>query len=79
LTSQRLDRRIPDKQTRVDEIAAWEHPRNTHRAKAYWRFTTPDARIKQKRLYPLIRLNRATSRLCSAFPIFHVSRTDVKA
>ena len=54
LTSQRLDRRIPDKQTLVDEIAAWEHDRNARHAKANWRFTTPDARIKLKHLYPSI-------------------------
>ena len=49
-----LDRRIPDKQTLVNEIAAWEHDRNAHHAKASWRFTTPDARIKLKHLYPSI-------------------------
>ena len=52
LTSQCLDRRIPDKQTLADEIAAWEHDRNAHHAKANWHFTTPDARIKLKHLYP---------------------------
>ena len=54
LTSQCLDRRIPDKQTLVDEIAAWEHDRNANHAKANWRFTTPNARIKLKHLYPSI-------------------------
>jgi hypothetical protein len=54
LTSQCLDRRIPDKQTLATEIAAWEHHRNAHHAKANWRFTTPDARIKLKHLYPSI-------------------------
>ena len=61
LTSQCLDRRIPDKQTLVDEIAAWEHDRNAHHAKANWHFTTPNARIKLKHLYPSIGLNHATS------------------
>ena len=54
LTSQCLDRRIPDKQTLAEEIAAWEHDRNAHHAKANWHFTTPDARIKLKHLYPSI-------------------------
>ena len=54
LTSQCLDRRIPDKHTLATEIAAWEHDRNAHHAKANWRFTTPDARIKLKHLYPPI-------------------------
>jgi hypothetical protein len=39
LMSQRLDRRIPDKQTLVDEIAAWEQDRNADHAKANWRFS----------------------------------------
>jgi hypothetical protein len=52
LSTQCLDRRIPDKQTLTSEIAAWEHDRNTHHAKADWQFTTADARIKLKRLYP---------------------------
>jgi hypothetical protein len=49
-----LDRRIPDKQTLGDEIAAWEQDRNANHTKANWHFTTPDARIKLKHLYPAI-------------------------
>ncbi|MGB8640624.1 MAG: IS630 family transposase [Pseudolabrys sp.] len=52
LSTQCLDRRTPDKQTLTSEIAAWEENRNTHHAKADWQFTTADARIKLKRLYP---------------------------
>ena len=52
LSTQCLDRRIPDKQTLTSEVAAWEEYRNTHHAKADWQFTTADARIKLKRLYP---------------------------
>ena len=47
-----LDRRIPDKQTLISEAAAWQDNRNTHHAKADWQFTTADARVKFKRLYP---------------------------
>ncbi len=54
LTSQCLDRRIPDKQTLIDEIAAWEHDRNANHTKADWQFTTKNARIKLKHLYPSI-------------------------
>ena len=54
LSSQCLDRRIPDKQTLVEEVAAWEQDRNANHAKANWHFTTPDARIKLKHLYPSI-------------------------
>jgi hypothetical protein len=54
LSSQCLDRRIPDKQTLIDEIAAWEQDRNANHTKANWQFTTPNARIKLKHLYPSI-------------------------
>ena len=54
LASQCLDRRIPDKTTLTNEVAAWTNSRNRHHAKADWQFTTADARIKLKRLYPLL-------------------------
>ena len=54
LSSQCLDRRIGDKQTLIIEIAAWEDDRNVNHAKADWHFTTADARIKLKHLYPSI-------------------------
>ena len=52
LSSQCLDRRIPDKTTLTEEVAAWETERNKKHAKADWQFTTADARVKLKRLYP---------------------------
>ena len=54
MTKQCLRRRIPDKPTLVSEVAAWESSRNTARCRIDWRFTTADARIKLKRLYPSI-------------------------
>ena len=42
----------PDKQTLIEEVAAWEISRNQSHTKADWRFTTANARIKLKRLYP---------------------------
>jgi hypothetical protein len=54
LSSQCLDRRIPDKQTLTEEVAAWESDRNKHHAKADWQFTTANARVKLKRLYPVL-------------------------
>ena len=54
LSSQCLDRRIADKHTLSDEIAAWEQDRNANHAKADWQFTTDNARIKLKHLYPSI-------------------------
>jgi len=52
LASQCLDRRIPDKETLTKEVAAWQDIRNKTHTKANWRFTTADARIKLKHLYP---------------------------
>jgi hypothetical protein len=52
LASQGLDRRIRDKETLSREVAAWQASRNKNQTKADWRFTTADARIKLKRLYP---------------------------
>lgn len=52
LSTQCLDRRIPDKKTLIKEIAAWEKYRNKHHSKADWQFTAEDARIKLKHLYP---------------------------
>jgi hypothetical protein len=52
LTRQCLDRRIENKELLTSEAAAWQQNRNTHQAKIDWQFTTDDARIKLKRLYP---------------------------
>ena len=54
LSSQCLSRRIPDKQTLQTEVAAWQDYRNKHHTKADWQFTTADARVKLKRLYPIL-------------------------
>ena len=54
LSSQCLDRRIPDQQVLKEEVNAWEADRNRTHAKADWQFTTADARVKLKRLYPAL-------------------------
>lgn len=54
LTRQCLERRIPHKDVLKREVAAWEQRRNHICCKADWQFTTVDARIKLKRLYPSI-------------------------
>jgi hypothetical protein len=54
LSTQCLDRRFPDKQTIVDEVDAWQNERNKNHAKADWQFTTANARVKLKRLYPAL-------------------------
>jgi hypothetical protein len=54
LSRQCLDRRIDCKAIMISEVAAWEQDRNTHESKIDWQFTTANARIKLKRLYPSI-------------------------
>src|SRR5580693_4015307 len=54
LASQCLNRRIPDKQALIEEIAAWQQDRNANHTKANWHFSTSNARIKLKHLYPAI-------------------------
>jgi hypothetical protein len=54
LSGQCLDRRIADKPALIEEVAAWEESRNKKHVKADWQFTTADARVKLKRLYPAL-------------------------
>jgi len=54
LAEQCLDRRLPDQATLTREVAAWEDARNAAARGIDWRFTTADARIKLKHLYPVI-------------------------
>lgn len=54
LARQCLNGRIPDKTTLTRQVSAWQRQRNTATAKVDWRFTTTDARVKLKRLYPMI-------------------------
>ena len=52
LAGQCLDRRLADQATREWEVAAWQAARNRAGRGVNWRFTTEDARIKLKHLYP---------------------------
>jgi len=54
LQRQCLDRRLGDRSTMEREVAAWATARNAAGSAIDWRFTTADARIKLKRLYPAI-------------------------
>ena len=54
LSRQCLDRRIEDRATLEREIGAWEADRNERGVGTQWRFTTTDARIKLKHLYPAL-------------------------
>jgi hypothetical protein len=56
LSRQCLDRRMPDPDFLKSETKAWEDERNDQVVKVQWRFTTADARIKLKHLYPLIQV-----------------------
>jgi hypothetical protein len=54
LRRQCLDRRVPDFSTLIDEVAVWQSDRNAIQVKVSWQFTTADARVKLKRLYPIL-------------------------
>ena len=54
LARQCLDRRIPDQEVLRREVDAWQNQRNRDMVRVDWRFTTDDARIKLKSLYPAI-------------------------
>ena len=54
LSRQCLDRRIDCKEAMTSEVAIWERNRNANKSKIDWQFTTADARIKLRRLYPSI-------------------------
>jgi hypothetical protein len=52
LARQCLGRRLPDRDTLAREVAAWQADRNAAIKTIKWRFTTTDARIKLRHLYP---------------------------
>ena len=54
MARQCLDRRIPDQSALRREVGAWQQQRNRDAIRVDWRFTTEDARIKLKSLYPSI-------------------------
>jgi hypothetical protein len=56
-TKQCLDRRIPDRKILEAEAHAWDCRRNARQKSVDWQFTTEDARIKLKQLYPQIQMS----------------------
>jgi transposase len=60
LARQCLSRRIPDIETLRAEVDAWAQRRNQARVTVDWQFTTDDARIKLKRLYPVLKEQNST-------------------
>ena len=55
LSRQCLNRRIADMDTLAQEASAWQEKRNHTKVTIDWRFTTADARIKLKKLYPILK------------------------
>ena len=56
MVRQCLDRRIPDRDAMRREVEAWQERRNREAVRVDWRFTTADARVKLKSLYPSIQM-----------------------
>ena len=54
LSRQCLDRRIAEKEILIKEVNAWQNDRNNNEAKLNWQFTTKDARVKLRKLYPTV-------------------------
>jgi hypothetical protein len=55
LSTQCLRRDLPDRESLSAEALAWEKRRNGMQVKIDWQFTAADARIKLKRLYPVLK------------------------
>ena len=55
LARQCLDRRIGDRPKLAREVTAWERDRNEAECRVDWQFTSADARVKLKRLYPVLK------------------------
>ena len=61
LMGQCLSGRIPDIEKIRSEVKAWQDARNNKKAKINWQFTTDDARIKLRRLYPITEFTTSDS------------------
>lgn len=53
-----LNRRIADRETLTKEIAAWQEQRNSENVSIHWQFTTDDARVKLRQLYPVAKVQK---------------------
>ena len=49
-----LPERVGDARAMTTHVSAWEKRRNGAKVKADWQFTTPDARVKLRKLYPTV-------------------------
>jgi DDE superfamily endonuclease len=61
LSKQCLDRRIPTKEELKNELEAWQKERNQTASKVIWQFSTNDARVKLKHLYPVFEEEEAVA------------------
>lgn len=57
LSRQCLNRRIPNQEAMKQEIGYWQKERNKLNIGCDWQFTTEEARIKLKKLYPILKNN----------------------
>jgi DDE superfamily endonuclease len=60
LARQCLARRMPHKSSIMSEVMAWQQKRNAAQVTIQWQFTTADARIKLRRLYPVTNVQNST-------------------
>jgi predicted lipoprotein len=60
LRRQSLRSRLPNLAAVAEKVGAWARHRNTKQVGIDWRFTTEDARIKLKRLYPVVNVQNST-------------------
>jgi transposase len=58
LQRQCLNRRIADRETLAKEIKAWQEQRNKEQITIHWQFTTKDARVKLRQLYPIVKVRK---------------------
>jgi hypothetical protein len=75
LATQCLDRRIPDQSTLKHCVTLWQANRNQAPTTLDWRFTTADARIKLKRLYPSIHECYSTRTLLTRLALLHFAQS----
>jgi hypothetical protein len=61
LARQCLSRRIGTQEELEHEVQAWQQSRNAEAITVNWRFTTADARIKLKRLYPSLEKKKSST------------------
>jgi len=76
LNGQCLDRRLGSVRVVKQETVAWETERNADQATVNWRFTTADARIKLKRLYPIAQPDTSTPDALSKRPAAKLGATE---